>query len=99
MGRLGAQSVKRPTSAQVMISRLVGLSPGIGLCADSSEPEAYFGFCVSTLCPSPTHARALSLSLKYKIKLYIYIYIYIYIYKGFGGHSPTLKDQGKYLPC
>ena len=40
--------------------------PGIRLCADSSEPGACFGFCVSLcLCPSP--ARALSLSLSQKI--------------------------------
>ena len=94
-----AQSVKCPTLARVMISRLMGLSPlsgsvvtaqslepasysvsppllrlsplftlcefepCLGLCGDSSEPGAYFGFCVSlSLCPSPT--RALSLSLK-----------------------------------
>ena len=43
--------------------------PGIGLCADSSEPGACFGFCVClsvclslslslslSLCPSPIHA-------------------------------------------
>ena len=56
------QSVKHPTSAQVMISRLVSLSP-IGLCADSSEPEACFGFSVSlSLHPSPSHALSMSLS-------------------------------------
>ena len=32
MGAWVAQSVKRPTSAQVMISRSVGSSPHIGLC-------------------------------------------------------------------
>ena len=38
--------------------------PRLGLCADSSEPEACFGSCVSlSLCPSPTHALYLSLSL------------------------------------
>ena len=57
----GTQSVKRPTSAQVVISLAVReFEPGIGLCADSSEPGTCFGFCVSpSLCPSP----ALSLSL------------------------------------
>ena len=35
-----AQSVKRPTSAQVMILWLVSSSPCVGLCADSSEPGA-----------------------------------------------------------
>ena len=39
--------------------------PRVGLWADSSEPGAHFGFCVSlSLCPSPAHA--LSLSLKNK---------------------------------
>ena len=39
--------------------------PRVGLCADSSEPGACFGFCVSlSLCPSP--ARALSLFPKNK---------------------------------
>ena len=42
-----------------------GFEPRVGLCADSSEPGACFGFCVSlSLCSSPTHA--LSLSLKNK---------------------------------
>ena len=40
--------------------------PCIGLCADSSEPGACFGFCQSlslslslSLCPSPTHSMSL----------------------------------------
>ena len=34
--------------------------PRGGLCADSSEPGAGFGFCVSLyLCPSPAHALSL----------------------------------------
>ena len=48
-----AQSVKHPTSAQVMVSRSVGFRPRIGLCADSSEPGACFGFCVSFSLPLP----------------------------------------------
>ena len=37
--------------------------PRVGLCADSSEPGARFGFCVSvSLCPSPAHALSLSVS-------------------------------------
>ena len=36
--------------------------PCVGLCANSSEPGAYFGFCVFlSLCPSPIHALSLSL--------------------------------------
>ena len=39
--------------------------PPVGLGADSSEPGACFGFCVSlSLCPFPAHA--LSVSLKNK---------------------------------
>ena len=35
--------------------------PRVGLCADSSQPGACFGFCVSlSLCPSPAHALSLS---------------------------------------
>ena len=45
-----AQSVRRPTSAQVRISRFVSSSPRVGLWADSSEPGACFGFCVSLCC-------------------------------------------------
>ena len=38
--------------------------PRIGLRADSSEPEAWFGFSASlSLCPFPAHALSLSLSL------------------------------------
>ena len=66
-----AHSVKRPPSAQVMITRFVGSSPVSGSvltvqslepASDSSEP----GFCVSlSLCLSPTHALS-TLSLKNK---------------------------------
>ena len=39
--------------------------PFLGLCADSSEPGACLGFCVSlSLCPSPH----LSLKDKYTLK-------------------------------
>ena len=59
-GTWAAQSVKQPASAQVMIS-VLEFKPRVGLCADSSEPRACFGFCVSlSLCPSPTHALSLS---------------------------------------
>ena len=55
------QLVKRPTLAQVMISRVPGFEPHVGLSAHSSEPGAYFRFCVSlSLCPIPTHALSLS---------------------------------------
>ena len=57
-----AQLVKRPTSAQLKISRLLSLSPVSGsVLADSLEPGACFGFCVSpSLCPSPAHTLSLS---------------------------------------
>ena len=42
--------------------------PHFRLCADSSEPGACFGFCVSlSLCPFPAHALSLSVSkIKFK---------------------------------
>ena len=40
-----------------------GFEPRVRLCADSSEPGALLGFCVSlSLCPSPAHALSLSVS-------------------------------------
>ena len=57
-----AQSVKRPTSAQVLISQVVNSSPTSGsvLTARSLEPAS--DSVSPSLCPSP--ARTLSLSLK-----------------------------------
>ena len=41
----------------------------VELCADSSEPEACFGFCVSlSLCSFPTRALSLCLKNKYTLK-------------------------------
>ena len=60
-GACVAQSVKRPTSARVMISRLVNSSP-----VSDSVPGAC---CVSlSLCPSSAHALSLCLSLCLKNK-------------------------------
>ena len=59
-----AQLVKQPTSAQVMISRSMGLSPALGsvLTAQSLEPASE---SVSlSLCFSPAHALSLSISEK-----------------------------------
>ena len=43
--------------------------PHVGLCADSSEPGAWFRFCVSiALCPSPTLSFSLSLSQNKTLK-------------------------------
>ena len=44
-----------------------GFEAHVGVCADSSEPGACFGFCVSfstSLCPCPSHALFLSLKNK-----------------------------------
>ena len=61
-----AQSVRCATLTQVMISWFVGLSPAVGLCADSSEPGTCFRFCVSLSLslslPLPC-SRSVSLSL------------------------------------
>ena len=43
--------------------RVYGFEPCVRLCADSSEPGACFGFCVSlSFCPSPALSLSLSLS-------------------------------------
>ena len=56
-----AQSVERPTSAQVMISLLLSSSPisGSVLTAWSLEPAS--SSVSPSLCPSLTHALSLSL--------------------------------------
>ena len=60
-----AQSVERPTSAQVMISRLVGSSPASGsvLTAQSLEPALDSVLPLSLSLP---HSCSVSLSLKNK---------------------------------
>ena len=60
-----AQSVKQPTSAQVMISRSMALSPTSGsvLTAQSLGP-ASDSVVFPSLCPSRACALILSLSLK-----------------------------------
>ena len=62
-----AQSVERPTSAQVMISRFAGSSPASGsvLTARSMEP-ASVSVSPSLSLPLPAHAQSLSLSLSQK---------------------------------
>ena len=59
-----AQSVKHPTSAQVVISRFVGSSPTSGseLLAQSLEPA--LDSVPPSLFPSPTHSVSLSVSQK-----------------------------------
>ena len=60
-----AQSVKRLTSVQVMISLLLGLSsvPGSVLTAQSLEPALDSVSPSLSLCPSLAHALSLSGSL------------------------------------
>ena len=59
-----AQSVKRPTSAQVMISQYVGLSPASGsvLTAWNLEPASHSVPPSLTTAPSPAPALSLCLS-------------------------------------
>ena len=59
-----SQSVEQSAWAQVMISWFVSSAP-VGLCADSSEPEAWFGFPLSLLLPC-SHSVSVFLSLKNK---------------------------------
>ena len=61
-----AQSVERPTSAQVMISRSVGLSPALGsvLMAQSLKPAS--DSVSSSLSAPPPLSLCLTLSLKNK---------------------------------
>ena len=65
-----APLLKRPTSAQVMISRSVGSSSALGsmLTAQNLEPvsDSVFPSPSLALCLSPTCAVSLSLSLKNK---------------------------------
>ena len=58
-----AQSVKRPTMAQVTSSPVCEFEPRGGLCADSSKPGTCFGFCVSLARALPLpHLLACALS-------------------------------------
>ena len=64
-----AQSVKRPTSAQVMISRFVTSSPASGSVLDVSEPGARFSDSASpSLSAPPPLVLSFSLSQKINIK-------------------------------
>ena len=56
-----ARSVRRPTLAQVMISRFVGSSPASGSVLTAQSLQS--AICVTlSLCPSPAHALSLSVS-------------------------------------
>ena len=56
LGGSVAQSVGRQTCSGHGLTA-PEFEPHIRLCADSSEPGAYFGFCI---CPFPVHAHSLS---------------------------------------
>ena len=60
-GAWGAQSVRSPTSAQVMISWFVGSSPASGSVLNTcSEPGACLGFCVPSFSLPLPCSRAVS---------------------------------------
>ena len=62
-GRLGGSVGRASDFSSGHDFTVRGFEPHVGLCADSSEPGACFGFCVSlSLCASL--AYALSFSLK-----------------------------------
>ena len=69
---LGVPGMRSRLSVQLRLrsSWVRGFEPRVGLCADSLDPEACFGFCVSlSLCPSSPHTLSLSLSkINTKIK-------------------------------
>ena len=58
-----AQSVKRPTWAQVMISQFMGLSPVSGSVLTAQSLEPALDSVSLALCPSPAQAVSISLSL------------------------------------
>ena len=57
-GHLVAQSVKLPTSAQVMISWFVSSSPALGFVVTAQSPEPA-QILSPSLCPFPSHALSL----------------------------------------
>ena len=59
-GAWGAQSVERPTSAQVMISQFVGSSPVSGSVLTAHSLEPALDSVSPSLCPSPMHTPCLS---------------------------------------
>ena len=66
-----AQSVKCPTSGEVMISQFVSSSPASGsvLTAQSLEPASDSVSLSLSLCPSPAHTLSLFLSLSLSLYL------------------------------
>ena len=58
-----AQSVERPTSAQVMISQFMSSSPASGSVLTAQSLESALDSVSPSLCPFPAHALSLSLSI------------------------------------
>ena len=65
-----AQSVKRLTLAQVMISQFASSSPTSGSVLTAQSPEPASDSVSPSLCPSPTHTLSLSLT-KINIKSFL----------------------------
>ena len=64
-GRLGGSVSEASDFSSGHDLTVHGFESHIGLCTDSSELGAFFGFCASlSLCPSPTPALTLSVSQK-----------------------------------
>ena len=78
-GAWEAQSVKRLTLAQVMISQFVGLSPVSGLVLTAQSLEPVSDSVSPSLCHSSAHSLSLSLSKISKHKFFLKEYIeYMY---------------------
>ena len=68
-GTWGAQWVKRLTSAEVMISRFMSLSPASGSVLTAHSLEPVLDSVSLSLCPFPAHALSLSKINKYFLKI------------------------------
>ena len=71
VGRLGGSVGEASDSGSGHDLTVGEFEPRVGLCADSSEPGACFGFCVFlslslSLCPFPTHAVSLKNNQTFK---------------------------------
>ena len=67
-GHLGAQLVKRPTSARIIISQCGGSSPMSGSVPTAQSLEPASDSVSPSPCAAPVLALCLSVSLKNKIK-------------------------------
>ena len=67
-GRLGGSVIKCPTSAQVMISQSMSLSPVLGSVLTARRLESALDPVSPSLCSSPFGTVSLSLSLSLSLK-------------------------------